>query len=320
MAGTARLAGSRTRGRARRPGLRAFTILCVGAMLWVVAAVPTSGALFSDSDFTTGSFAADILDPPSSLAASVSGSSVDLSWTASPDSYVTGYDVLRSTTSGSGYGSVGAAAGTNFTDGPLADGTYFYVARSTFASWTSVDSNEAVATLGGSSTTGEVTCTSNAANAGGDGNGYEVMPGNACADDSTFAADMNSGTSTALGCTAAGKDKHRFWGFGFGLPGSVTSIDDIDVRLDAALDALTGTNRLCVQLSWDGGASWTTAQYVPLSSAAETSYRLSGLWGRTWTAGQLSTTNFMVRVIDVSNVTTRDFFLDYVGVTVTYTP
>jgi hypothetical protein len=60
-----------------------------------------------------------------------------------------------------------------------------------------------------------------------------------------------------------------------------------------------------------------------LTSAAEARYTLGGpaaLWGRSWTLGELSNANFRVRVVNVSSVGTRDFFLDHVGVNVTYTP
>jgi len=69
-----------------------------------------------------------------------------LTWTATPDTYATGYEVLRSTTSGSGYALVGTVSGrttTTFTDTTVAPlTTYFYVVRAAFASWTSVNSNE----------------------------------------------------------------------------------------------------------------------------------------------------------------------------------
>jgi hypothetical protein len=299
---------------------RALGLLVAGCLVAIAAAAPVSSALFTSATGSSGAFTADVLDPPSGLNATVSGADVALDWTASPDGYVTGYEVRRSTTSGSGYSTIATPSGTSYTDSGLASGTYYYVVRSTFAAWTSAYSNEAAATVGGSTSTGEQACSSNVANAGGDGDGYEVTPGDACADDSVFASDMNSGTNTALGCGNAGKDKHRFWGYAFGLPGSVSSIDDITVRLDAAADAVTGTNRLCVQLSWNGGTSWTAPRFVLLSSAAETTYTMSGLWGRTWTAAQLSSANFRVRVIDASNVSTRDYFLDYAGVTVTYAP
>ena len=56
------------------------------------------------------------------------------------------------------------------------------------------------------------------------------------------------------------KDRHRFWGFATGLPGTVSSIAGIRVRADLGLNNNGGTTNLCAQLSWDGGTTWTTHQ------------------------------------------------------------
>ena len=105
--------------------------------------------------------------------------------------------------------------------------------------------------------------------------------------------------------------------------GSVTSINGIRVRADLGLNNTTGTTNLCAQLSWDGGTTWTTIQSQAITTAAETTYTFGGtanLWGRTWTLAQLNTTNFRVRIIDASTLATKVFSLDYVAVSVTYTP
>ena len=80
---------------------------------------------------------------------------------------------------------------------------------------------------------------------------------------------------------------------------------------------------LCAQLSWDGGTTWTTIESVAVTAAAETTYTFgttSDTWGHAWSVGQFSTTNFRLRIIDASTVTTRDFSLDYAAISVTYTP
>ena len=41
-------------------------------------------------------------------------------------------------------------------------------------------------------------------------------------------------------------------------------------------------------------------------------------WGRTWSAADFSAANFRVRIIDLSSSTARTFYLDAVGVSVTY--
>jgi hypothetical protein len=122
---------------------------------------------------------------------------------------------------------------------------------------------------------------------------------------------------------ATTKDRHRFYGFALGLPGTVTSIDGIRVRADLRLDSASGSHNLCAQLSWNSGVSWTTIESLAVTTAGETTYTFGSTndtWGRSWTAGQLSGSNFRVRIIDASTAGTRDFYLDYVAVSVTYTP
>jgi len=97
------------------------------------------------------------------------------------------------------------------------------------------------------------------------------------------------------------------------------------VRLDAFVDSV-GSNApmICVQLSWDGGTTWTTAKQTPRLTTSEATYILGGPsdnWGRTWTLTNLTNTNFRLRVIDVasgSGANSRDFSLDWVAVRVTY--
>jgi hypothetical protein len=134
---------------------------------------------------------------------------------------------------------------------------------------------------------------------------------------------VNSGTGTGTSCTGTGKDKHRFSAFGLAVPPTATSINGITVRYRAGIDAVAGTNRICAQLSWNAGVSWTAAQRAPISATALTTYTLGGplfLWGRTWTAAQLSDASFRLRLIDVSRNNARDFSLDGVEVQVDYTP
>ena len=160
----------------------------------------------------------------------------------------------------------------------------------------------------------------NAVQTGGDGNGYQVSAGNAYTNDSLFAADNNSGTGTSSSCTNAGKDKHRFYNYNITIPGGA-AVKGIQVRLDAKADSTSGSPKLCVQLSWDGGTTWTTAKSTTRLTTAEATYLLGGAgdaWGHAWTTNQLGNTTFRVRVIDVATSTSRDFSLDWVAVLVTY--
>jgi hypothetical protein len=170
--------------------------------------------------------------------------------------------------------------------------------------------------------TGLLSPTSNAAvtvNAG-DNNGFGTSPANAYANDGLFAVDTNSGTNTNTSCTNNGKDKHLFYNFNVNLPGTAT-VQGIEVRLDGRVDSTSGSPRFCVQLSWNGGASWTTAQSTAILGTPVQTFILgsaTGNWGRTWVPGDFSNTNFRVRVINVASSTARDFSLDWVAVRVTY--
>lgn len=312
--------------------IRARLLLVVGALavalVGVAAGAPTTTlARLTDTATTTQSIATDTLDPPTSLAAT-GGTSASLTWVATVDAYASGYEIWRSTVSGSGYALVGTAtprSATSASDSPGSVGTYYYVLRSVFLNWRSVDSNQASATIAGLSVdTGQKPCVTTAADTGGHGDGYETNTANLCADDSVFATDLSSGTvghSTA--CANAANDRHRFKDFAFGLPATVNAVSGIEVRIDEALNNAGGTSNLCVELSWDGGTSWTAAKTVNLTAAAETTYLVGGVadpWGHTWTASQLSTTNFRVRVTDATSQNNKDFKMDYLAARVVYVP
>jgi len=172
--------------------------------------------------------------------------------------------------------------------------------------------------------TGFQSPTANAAvtSSAGDNNGYEVNAANANADDGLYAVDNNSGTGASTSCTSNAKDKHRYSNYGFNVPGGAT-IQGIEVRLNARVDSTTGAPKICVQLSWDGGATWTTAKSTTTLATVETTRILGGVsdtWGRTWSSGDFSDANFRVRLIDVASNTSRDFSLDWVAVRVRYQP
>ena len=81
----------------------------------------------------------------------------------------------------------------------------------------------------------------------------------------------------------------------------------------ARADSTSGAPRMCVQLSGDGGATWTTAKVTGTLATALTTITLGGAadtWGRTWNAANFTDGNFRLRLIDVASSTSRDFFLD----------
>jgi hypothetical protein len=169
---------------------------------------------------------------------------------------------------------------------------------------------------GGGGAPGFLSPTANAPDSGGDGNGFQSSPLSAYADDAAVATDTNSGSGTSTSCTNSGKDRHRFYDFGFAIPDG-SAIAGIEVRLDARADSTAGSPRMCVQLSWDGGTTWTAAKATGTLSTSMNTLLLGGAadtWGRTWSAANLSNANFRLRVINVASSTSRDFFLDWVAV------
>ena len=103
-------------------------------------------ALIVDAETVPSTFSTETLDPPTNLNATASlGLVVTLTWTVSPDTRATGYRILRATTSGGPYTQVGTATprtATSFVDLPVVPGTYFYVLRTFYGPWTSVNSNQ----------------------------------------------------------------------------------------------------------------------------------------------------------------------------------
>lgn len=154
----------------------------------------------------------------------------------------------------------------------------------------------------------------------GDNNGYQTSPGNAHGDDTLNAVDTDSGSNTGTSCTGTDKDKHRFYDYGFSIPGGST-VNGIEVRLDARADSTTGTPRICVQLSWDGGTTWTAAKTSANLTTTLATYTLGNAtdtWGRAWNVNAFSNANFRVRLINIASNTSRDFTLDWVAVRVHY--
>jgi hypothetical protein len=315
-------------------GRRALCRLSLAAAVVLVIAgapAPRSLARFTDAVTSTASVGSDTLAPPTGLAAT-GGTSITLTWTPTVDAYATGYDIRRASVSGGPYGSIGSVTprlAATTSDAPGA-GTWYYALRSVYQGWTSVDSVQASATVASPVTTAYAACTTTAADTSGagDNNGYQNNPARACTDDALDARDGSSGNGGTQSCgtgatPSTNKDRHRFWGFATGLPGSVSSIDGIRVRADLGMNNANGTTNVCAQLSWNGGTTWTTMQPIALNGTAEATYTFGGTadtWGRTWTAAQLSTTNFRVRLIDASSQSNKRFDLDYLAVSVTYTP
>jgi hypothetical protein len=300
-------------------------VVVIGAVGVLTTPPATStGALFSDVEAATAVMGADTLQPPTAMTAT-GGSTATLGWTPSTDGYSTGYRIDRATSSVGSYATIGTAApdtATGYVDSPTIDGTYWYQARTAAQNWLSAAAGPVSATVQVGDT-GSHACTAQAADTGGDNNGYQGTPANACADDGAIATDPNSGSGTSTLCTNAKKDRHRFSWFGLDVPLTAAAIRGISVDYELGIDAISGTNLVCAQLSWDGGATWTAMKSKPVTVTGPSGYTLGGAtdtWGRTWLAAELADATFQVRLINVSSNTGRDFSLDTVGVRVTYAP
>jgi len=225
--------------------------------------------------------------------------------------------------------STGAITGT-----PTTAGTFNFTVQVNDASNPSQTASKALSIIVANAVTntGFLSPSGNAAvtSSAGDNNGFQTNPTNAFADGDPlllgggFAVDTNSGTGTGNSCTATGKDKHDYFTYGINLPVDA-AIKGIEVRLDAKVDSIANTPNMCVQLSWDGGTTWTAAKRTATLTTIEATYVLGGaadLWGRTaWNISDLSNTSFRIRIIDVASSTganARDFSLDWVAVRVSY--
>jgi hypothetical protein len=114
---------------------------------------PVSATWQSSQSGGPQTVSAGTLEPPTGTAACVQllPTRVRVTWTATPSSFADGYEVLRSTTDGGPYASVGTVGGqatTTFTDTTATSlTTYYYVVQATRHLWRSVDSVQASATV-----------------------------------------------------------------------------------------------------------------------------------------------------------------------------
>ncbi|MBN2099638.1 MAG: hypothetical protein JW753_08590, partial [Dehalococcoidia bacterium] len=151
----------------------------------------------------------------------------------------------------------------------------------------------------------------NATSAGTGGDGFEINPTNVYADDNVSAENHGG-----LG------DSHLFYDFGLGVPAGAT-IEGVQLRLDWYLDSDNGTNAMGADLSWDGGANWTSVVSDSVETTVEHTAYLGGStenWGRSWTPDDFTDANFRVRITCISDTAGRVFYLEYLSLIVYYSP
>lgn len=136
-------------------------IVAVTAALCLVTGGVAFGAWGADAGGEARAKASILLPPPTlnSGKSRITGTwRVTLCWTHTPTGFADGYEIFRSTTSGTGYTSIGSVSGigtVSFIDasGLVGNGTYYYMVRSTKNFWRSANSVETSQTLIGAATT-----------------------------------------------------------------------------------------------------------------------------------------------------------------------
>jgi subtilisin family serine protease len=209
------------------------------------------------------------------------------------------------------------AAATTGSDGFQVSGTNNGTTRSTNLTVNVAADTSGQPVIGN---TGYRGCSSTAAvtSGSGDNNGFQSSASGACADGGTYARDDNSGNGTSTSCTSTNKDRHVFSGFGLSVPSDAT-VNGIEVRLDAWADSSSSSPHMCVEVSRDGGATWSATKQTANFSRSQRTYNLGSTtdtWGLAWTPAQVA--NLRLRITDVASSTSRDFRLDYAAVRVTY--
>ena len=114
--------------------------------------------------------------------------------------------------------------------------------------------------------------------------------------------------------------KQDYGTFNFGIPATSTILG-IEVLVEGD-DPTFANQGFSVELSWDGGTTYTSAGYsATWPTGTDVTRYLGGAadtWGRTWADTEFSTSNFRVRMNKIGNDYSNTK-LDWIGVNVTYT-
>jgi len=113
-------------------------------------------------------------------------------------------------------------------------------------------------------------------------------------------------------------DSHQYFGYNF-VFGLNPIIEGIEIRVDAQSDNGKQAT-LNIELSWDGGSSFTsTGRNTGVMPTSENTFTFGGptdTWGRTWAESELTSNNFRVRLNSASSDNNRVGRLDWLPVTV----
>ncbi|MBI3750381.1 MAG: carboxypeptidase regulatory-like domain-containing protein [Chloroflexi bacterium] len=153
----------------------------------------------------------------------------------------------------------------------------------------------------------------------GDNNGYSGSGSWWSAFDGNVGTDASGGTASSQTCGASTRDQEVFSGVSLGVP-SGASILGIRVQARGRASSTGSSPKFCVQLSSDGGSTWSAGRVTSNLKTSLQTYTLgttTDLWAKTWTAASFGS-SFQLRITDLANSTGRSFYLDGVSVSVTY--
>jgi hypothetical protein len=110
--------------------------------------------------------------------------------------------------------------------------------------------------------------------------------------------------------------------FAFGIPAG-KAITGIEVQVEGSNSAIWNLVYYGVDLSWDAGASWTTASHTSYFSGTTDSSNTHGgstdTWGRAWSRSNFSDANFQLRIYRRPGGNWDDLRVDMIQVKVYYT-
>jgi hypothetical protein len=144
------------------------------------------------------------------------------------------------------------------------------------------------------------------ANAADGDDGFEVSATLAYADGGGNASNKN------------GDGGHRYYNYGITIP-ATCDFAGIEVRSDYWLKNSGGTTTFAVDLSWDGGTTWTPVKTDSSEPQSETTKVLGSptdTWGHAWSAADLANGNFRLRITMTLGNGGQEVYLDWVAVKV----
>lgn len=100
-----------------------------------------------------------------------------------------------------------------------------------------------------------------------------------------------------------------------------TTIDDISIKIEGFVASIASNAQFGVELSWDGGITWTTQKKTTKIYTVDKVFTVStgpSDWSHTFLPSELSNSNFRVRVTSILASTTNDADIDYVAANASY--